>query len=162
MRLCSIKKVFSEVSQNSQENTNVGAFFDKAVRCRYAISIIKGLQHRCFIANYCRDTLFAEQLRTTSSDYSSINSTEMKSTNETVNYDTEIKAYQFELEVGVMKNINPGERTGLNLSWRKSVSYRNQSVDLLFRSMDCFLYDTDLSHERFKLVQLSVIHATVN
>ena len=36
----------------------------------------------------------------------------------------------------------------LTLSWRGSLSYRNQSIDLLCKSMGWFLYDRDLSHER--------------
>ena len=36
------------------------------------------------------------------------------------------------------------------LSWQRSLSYRNQSIDLLCKSMDCFLYDRDLLHERVK------------
>ena len=31
----------------------------------------------------------------------------------------------------------------LNLSWWRSLSYRNQSFDLLYKSMDWFLYDRD-------------------
>ena len=38
----------------------------------------------------------------------------------------------------------------LTLSWRRSLSYRNQSIDLLCKSMDWFLYDNDLRHERVK------------
>ena len=36
----------------------------------------------------------------------------------------------------------------LTLSWRRPLSYRNQSGDLLSKSMDCFLYDNGLRHER--------------
>ena len=36
----------------------------------------------------------------------------------------------------------------LALSWRSSLSYRNQSIDLQSKSMDWFLYDRDLRHER--------------
>ena len=32
--------------------------------------------------------------------------------------------------------------------WRRSQSYRNQYIDLLCKSMDRFLYDRDLRHER--------------
>ena len=39
----------------------------------------------------------------------------------------------------------------LTLSWRRSLSYRNQFIDLLGKSMDWFLYDKDLHHERVKL-----------
>ena len=30
----------------------------------------------------------------------------------------------------------------------RSLSYRNQSIDLICKSMDWFLYDRDLRHER--------------
>ena len=38
--------------------------------------------------------------------------------------------------------------TGITFSWRRSLSYRNQSIDLQSKSMDWFLYDKDLRHER--------------
>ena len=49
--------------------------------------------------------------------------------------------------------------TFLPLSWRRSLSYRNQSIDLQSKSMDWFLHDIDHRHERVKgklrfLVQL--------
>ena len=34
--------------------------------------------------------------------------------------------------------------------WRRSLSYRNQSIDLQSKSMDWFLYDNSLRHERVK------------
>ena len=36
----------------------------------------------------------------------------------------------------------------LTLSWQGPLSYRNQSIDLLRKSMDWFLYDNGLRHER--------------
>ena len=36
----------------------------------------------------------------------------------------------------------------LTLSWRVLLSYRNQSIDLQSKSMDWFLYDNCLRHER--------------
>ena len=39
----------------------------------------------------------------------------------------------------------------LTLSRRKPLSYRNQSIDLLCKSMDWFLYDNGLRLERVKL-----------
>ena len=36
----------------------------------------------------------------------------------------------------------------LTLSWGRFLSYRNQSIDLLCKSLDWFLYDRDLLHER--------------
>ena len=39
----------------------------------------------------------------------------------------------------------------LTLLWRRPLSYRNQSIDLLGKSMDWFLDDNGLHHERVKL-----------
>ena len=39
----------------------------------------------------------------------------------------------------------------ITLLWRRSLSYRNQSIDLQSKSMDLFLYDRDLRHEKDKL-----------
>ena len=36
------------------------------------------------------------------------------------------------------------------LSWRRSILYRNQSIDLLCKLTDWFLYDRDYHHERVK------------
>ena len=36
----------------------------------------------------------------------------------------------------------------LTLSWPRLLSYRNQSIDLRSKSMDWFLYDNGLRHER--------------
>ena len=41
-------------------------------------------------------------------------------------------------------------QNGLTLSCRRSLSYRNQSIDFLCKSMYRFLYDRDLHHERVK------------
>ena len=38
----------------------------------------------------------------------------------------------------------------LTLSWRRPLSYRNQSIDLRYKSMDWFLYDNGFRHERVK------------
>ena len=38
----------------------------------------------------------------------------------------------------------------LTLSWRRPLWYRNQYIDLLCKSMDWFLYDDGLRHERVK------------
>ena len=39
----------------------------------------------------------------------------------------------------------------LTLSWRRPLSYRIQSTDLRSKSMDWFLYDNGLRHERVKI-----------
>ena len=39
----------------------------------------------------------------------------------------------------------------LTLSWRRPLSYRNQSIDLLCKSVDWFLYENGLRHERLNI-----------
>ena len=41
-------------------------------------------------------------------------------------------------------------KTSLTLSWRRPLSYRLQSTNLGSKSMDKFLYDNGLRHERVK------------
>ena len=43
----------------------------------------------------------------------------------------------------------------LTLSWRTPLSYRNQSIHLPTKSMDWFLYDNGLRHERVKSTIIS-------
>ena len=43
----------------------------------------------------------------------------------------------------------------LNLSWRRSLLYRNQSIHLQNNSMDWFLYDKNLPHERVNALLLA-------
>ena len=40
----------------------------------------------------------------------------------------------------------------LTLSWQRPLSYRNQFIDLQSKSMDWFLYDNDLHHERVNMI----------
>ena len=53
----------------------------------------------------------------------------------------------------------------LTFSWRRLLSYRNQSTDLTHISVDWFLYDNDLRHERVKenryLLLLSALSNTM-
>ena len=52
----------------------------------------------------------------------------------------------------MMNNHNPirNWKFLLTLLWRRLLSCRNQSIDLLPKSMDWFLYDNGLRHERAK------------
>ena len=50
----------------------------------------------------------------------------------------------------------------LTLSWRGCLSYRNQSIDLFCTSMDWFLYDKDLRHERVNNVMVTILGRFVN
>ena len=45
----------------------------------------------------------------------------------------------------------------LTLSWRRLLSYRKQSIDLLCESMDWFLYDNGLRRERVKKEPLEIL-----
>ena len=49
----------------------------------------------------------------------------------------------------------------LTLSWRRSLSYRNQSIDLLCKSMDWFLYDRDLCHEKVNVGDINLFLCNV-
>ena len=46
----------------------------------------------------------------------------------------------------------------LTLSWQRPISYRNQSIDLRSKSMDWFLYDIGLRHERVKKIIYDKMH----
>ena len=54
-------------------------------------------------------------------------------------------------EIKINKSILQLEKVSfLTFSWRKPLSYRNQSIDLLRKSMDWFLYHNGLRHEKVK------------
>ena len=67
-----------EISQNSQENICAGISF---------------LVFSCQFCETCKNTFFAEQYRTTDSDYSSINSSQVSIGKRNCNYDTQTRAY---------------------------------------------------------------------
>ena len=50
----------------------------------------------------------------------------------------------------------------LTLSWQRSLLCNSQSIDLLRKSIDWFLYDRDLRHERVKLYKTCKGHISVN
>ena len=56
-----------------------------------------------------------------------------------------------------VKNLHKYE-FGLILSRRGSLSYRNKSTDLQSKSMNWFLYDKDLRHERVKKHIIVIVH----
>ena len=58
------------------------------------------------------------------------------------------RLYEFSLTGNVSSII--GQEDFLTLSLRRPLSYRNQSFDLLCKSMDWFLYNSSLHHERVK------------
>ena len=64
---CSVKEVFLEISQNSQENTYARvSFFNKVAGLRSTTLLKKRLWHRCFPVNFVRflrTPFFIEHLR---------------------------------------------------------------------------------------------------
>ena len=62
----------------------------------------------------------------------------------------------YALEVNINDRALP-----LTLSWRRPILYRNQSIDLRSKSMDWFLYDIGLRHERVKWRHPDVSRETV-
>ena len=54
---------------------------------------------------------------------------------------------------GIEMGKRNGTLDGLTLLWRTFLSYRNQSIDLLCKSMDWFLYDRDFRHERVNVAK---------
>ena len=55
--------------------------------------------------------------------------------------------------LGTLSKISCERGFILTLSWRRPLSYRNQSIDLQSKSMDWFLYDNGLHHKRVKWVE---------
>ena len=51
-------------------------------------------------------------------------------------------------------NDTPLNPFHLTLSWRRPLSYRNQAIDLLCKSIDWFLYDNGFRHERVNFLVL--------
>ena len=49
----------------------------------------------------------------------------------------------------------------LTLLWRRSLSNRNQTFDFWSKSVDWFLYDRDLHHERVNALLLACIHRDI-
>ena len=59
------------------------------------------------------------------------------------------KLLNFKFQSFKLSNLS---KYSLTLSWRRPLSYRYQSIDLLRKSMNWFLYDNGLRHERVKEV----------
>ena len=103
-------------------------FFDKVRRCRSTTLLKTRLKRRCFLVNFAKfvRTLF---LQSTTGCLFLIIAVSIvvkgELVNETVNYETEIKVYQFEPEVQVIKKGSSGERTGLTRVFEEGVLKKN-------------------------------------
>ena len=87
-------------------------------------------------------------------------------------YNTFIYAYMphtyptvnWDIILSQSRNISPwihASCKALTLSWLRFLSYRNQSIDLFWKSMDWFLYTRDLRHERFKTLFIYIHQESV-
>ena len=77
-----------------------------------------------------------------------------------------IKIYQKSVKIGsIMKLLWSLLRrvvSNLTLSRQRPLTYRNQSIDLLNKSIDWFLYDNGLRHERVNSGILIIIYFSKN
>ena len=55
--------------------------------------------------------------------------------------------------------FNFKDKNSLTLSWWRSPSYRNQSIDFQSKLMDWFLYDRDLRQEIVKLQSSTILQS---
>ena len=60
--------------------------------------------------------------------------------------------------VKILENISARKSIFLTLSGWRSLSYRNQCIDLQGKLMNCFLYDKNLRHER---VNKTILNKTI-
>ena len=122
-RRCFSKSVFLKVSQSLQENTYAGVSFNKLADLKAWNFIKKRLQRRFFSCEICG--IF-------------------KSTFSTEHFwwlllemERHFIVFPFFITMIYLNALC------LNLSWWRSLLYRNQSFDFLCKSMDWFLYDKD-------------------
>ena len=124
--------MFLKISRNSQASGQNPQFY----------FIIKGTQtlvFSCYFSEVFKSTFFTEHLRVNAFEYMIL---------------TGISIINFQVKSSVLSVFaNPSSKKyfgTLNLSWRRPMSYRNQSNDSWSKSMDWFLYDNGLRHERLK------------
>ena len=55
------------------------------------------------------------------------------------------------------QNVGAGCLNPLTLSWRRPLSYRNQSIDFQSKSIDWLLHDSSLRHEKVKRQFLKMV-----
>ena len=70
-------------------------------------------------------------------------------------FDTENSntSLQARFDTVISYTYNEFEKSFSSLSWRRPLSYRNQSIDFQSKSMDRFLYANGLRHERVKCLK---------
>ena len=60
---CSLKKVFSEISQNSHENTWTESLFPEAEACNFIKKLTLAQAFSCEFCEIAKNTFFTEHLR---------------------------------------------------------------------------------------------------
>ena len=108
------------------------------------------------IAWYCMDGLsvkkkFERKLLESLEKYGSTNFICIGTCNLLIANNTFGEEWQHWGKLETLANYQLNSTFSLTLSWQRPLSYRNQSIDLLCKSMDWFLYDNGLRHERVKI-----------
>ena len=103
----SLKKMLSEISENSQENICAGISF---------------LVFSCGFCEFCKNTLFVEQHRTTASDYSSMNSSQgsISKRNYKLGFKNLSICINLSQKCKLLKRGSPAERTSFRSSRSKT------------------------------------------
>ena len=174
-RRCSIKKLSWKIWENSQGNTCEVKTLLADLACNFSK---KCLQHRCFpmiLQNFpgqpfCKT--LANGIKASARYHFAIKWSFFVITKKlviiisTVNVTKPPTSCWFGhfLKKPLMENFNgkfscfylKHVMNALTLSWRRPLSYRNQSIDLLCKSVDSFLYDNGPRHEKVNPFQSTV------
>ena len=65
-------------------------------------------------------------------------------------HESRYKNIRYERKTDIKNFLQDFSGLPLTIPWWRFLSYRNHSIDLLHKSMDSFVYDRDLHHERVK------------
>ena len=135
-----VKKLFLEILQNSQENTCARVSFLIKLQAPACNFIKKDTLAQAFSCEFCeisKSTFFTEHIWTTASKKMTFRLWFSWRFSEI------LKSFSWKCSIGSVG-------VWLTFSWRKSLYYRSESIDLQSKSMDWFLYGRDLRHERVK------------
>ena len=111
-RRCSVKKVFLEISQNSQKNTCARVSLLIKCRSQSATLLKKRLWHRCFYVNFAkflRTSLITEHLRATASDMWNVSISKVNCLQKSLRGELSRTAFftiKFELQQGFLSRLS--------------------------------------------------------
>ena len=66
-------------------------------------------------------------------------------------FNVKSSTYYLHIKAKILTDFRICTSVPLNLLWRRPLPYRNQSIDLQSKSIDWFLYDNGLRHERMTI-----------